>query len=83
MPLEAEGFEFCPESDGQSIALRFGDLRSAIDYVGRSSDEGKKIKMARRWFYALFTLLRYRLFKRASVGQVNGLLRVVFKRCSA
>ena len=64
MPLEAEGFEFCPEVTAKVLRSGLEIYEVPIDYVGRSSDEGKKIK----WHdgvYALLTLLRYRLFKRA------------------
>ncbi len=64
MPLESSGFEFCPEVTAKVLRSGLEIYEVPIDYIGRSSDEGKKIK----WHdgvYALFTLLRYRLFKRA------------------
>lgn len=64
MPLESSGFEFCPEVTAKVLRSGLEIYEVPIDYVGRTSDEGKKIK----WHdgvYALFTLLRYRLFKRA------------------
>jgi dolichol-phosphate mannosyltransferase len=64
LTLYAEGFEFCPEVTAKVLRSGLEIYEVPINYVGRSAEEGKKIK----WhdgLYALLTLLRCRLFRRA------------------
>jgi glycosyltransferase involved in cell wall biosynthesis len=60
IPLQCNGFEFCPEITAK-VAKRGIKIREvAINYYPRSIEEGKKIK----WIdglYAIWTLLKYRI----------------------
>lgn len=57
--LKCMGFEFCPEVTAKVRKKGYKIFEVPIDYVGRSTEEGKKI----RWqdgFTAIWTLIKYR-----------------------
>lgn len=67
LPLECEGFEFCPEVTAL-IAKRGVHIREVpIHYSPRARSEGKKIN-AWHWFEAVATLLKLR-FRREGRAQ--------------
>jgi len=60
LPLQCEGFEFCPEVTAM-VAKRGIAIREVpIRYAPRRKSEGKKIR-TKHWFEAVGTLLRERL----------------------
>lgn len=59
LPLECEGFEFCPEVTAKVAKRGIRIAEVPIHYYPRSNTEGKKIR-ARHWFDAVGTLLAER-----------------------
>jgi len=59
IPLECDGFEFCPEITAKALRLGVTIHEVPISYSPRSFAEGKKIGW-RDGFAALWTLLRFR-----------------------
>jgi dolichol-phosphate mannosyltransferase len=60
LSLQCERFEFCPEVTAKLLRKKIFIKEVPIDYEGRSTAQGKKI----RWWdgvIAAYTLLRYRL----------------------
>ena len=59
IPLECEGFEFCPEVTAKILKRKIPILEIPITYMPRNIEEGKKI----RWYdglEAIWTLVKYR-----------------------
>ncbi|GHT11057.1 glycosyl transferase [Bacteroidia bacterium] len=62
IPLQCNGFEFCPEITAK-VAKRGIKIREvSINYYPRSIEEGKKIKWT-DGLYAIWTLVKYRIIK--------------------
>jgi glycosyltransferase involved in cell wall biosynthesis len=62
--LECQRFEFCPEVTAKLCRMGQKISEVPISYNPRSAAEGKKIRHSDGWF-AIWTLLRYRLLPRA------------------
>ena len=60
--LKENGFNFCPEITTKVSILGEEILEIPINYIGRSIEQGKKIR-ARHAIGAVYTLLKYNLFK--------------------
>lgn len=60
--LESRGFEFEPEITAKLLRRGYRILEIPISYVGRSSNEGKKIGWRHGW-PALRALVKYRFFE--------------------
>ena len=60
--LESRGFEFEPEITAKLLRRGYRILEIPISYVGRSSNEGKKIDWRHGW-PALRALVKYRFFE--------------------
>ena len=60
--LESQGFEFEPEITAKLLRRGYRILEIPISYVGRSSNEGKKIGWRHGW-PALRALVKYRFFE--------------------
>ncbi len=63
--LQCRRFEFCPEVTAKLCRMGERIAEVPIAYAPRSSSEGKKIRHADGWL-AIWTLLRYRLTRRAN-----------------
>lgn len=59
--LKANRFDFEPEITAKILKSNYKILEVAINYYGRSHDEGKKITW-KDGFIAVFSLLKYRLY---------------------
>jgi dolichol-phosphate mannosyltransferase len=59
--LEENDFSFCPEITTKISLLNIDILEIAINYNGRSYEQGKKIK-ANDGFKAIWTLIKYKFF---------------------
>jgi glycosyltransferase involved in cell wall biosynthesis len=64
--LECEHFEFCPEVTAKTRRLGLRIVEVPIGYNARGIAEGKKIQ-ARDGFQALWTLVKYRFARKASL----------------
>lgn len=62
--LESDGFEFCPEVTGKVLQRGIEIREVPISYRPRTLQQGKKINW-RDGIQALWTLLKYRLLRRA------------------
>lgn len=60
IPLNCQGFEFCPEVTAKLAKRGFKIKEVPISYSGRTAKAGKKIKL-KDAFIAFWTLLKYRL----------------------
>jgi len=60
--LKENGFNFCPEITTKVSILGEEIIEIPINYLGRSIEQGKKIR-ARHAIGAVYTLLKYNLFK--------------------
>ncbi len=60
LDLETDGFEFCSEVTAKIGRRRLGVTEVPITYHPRTFQEGKKLKIGRDGFGALWTLLKYR-----------------------
>ena len=61
--LRENDFSFCPEITAKLYLLKINIKEVAINYTGRTYDEGKKI-VASDGFKAILTLIKYRFFKK-------------------
>jgi len=59
--LEENGFSFCPEVNTKISNLKIKIHEIPIFYKGRGFEKGKKIKLT-DFFYAIKTIIKYRLF---------------------
>lgn len=62
LPIQSNGFEFCPEITAKLARLGAPIIELPIHYHPRSSAEGKKIRI-KDGFIALWTLLKYRFWR--------------------
>ncbi|MFH1754035.1 MAG: glycosyltransferase family 2 protein, partial [Candidatus Omnitrophota bacterium] len=62
IPLKCIRFEFCPEITAKLLIKGYKIYEVPISYNARSFEEGKKISY-RDGIEALFTLIRYRLYR--------------------
>ena len=69
LPLECEGFEFCPEVTGLLQAMREPIVEVPIRYEGRTHEAGKKVR-ARDGFIAVRWMLRSRFARREELRSV-------------
>ncbi|HAM88673.1 MAG: Glycosyl transferase family 2 [Candidatus Falkowbacteria bacterium GW2011_GWC2_38_22] len=70
--LECDGFEFCPEVTAKALKAGYEIAEAPISYKTRTKKEGKKIKLFRDGWLAIWTLLKYRFNdKRALFGFVK------------
>ena len=60
--LKEKGFSFCPEITSKISRLNLDIKEVGVSYNGRTSLEGKKIGI-RDGFHAIYTLIKYGLFK--------------------
>lgn len=63
MDLRCEGFEFCPEVTAKAMRMGLRYREVPVNYEARGSSEGKKLSW-RHGFQAVWTLLRYRFWRR-------------------
>ena len=62
IPLDCEGFEFCPEVTAKVSRLGYKIKEVPIRYYPRSIEEGKKLRLS-DGLKAIGTLLKYRFWK--------------------
>lgn len=62
IPLDCEGFEFCPEVTAKVSRLGYKIKEVPIRYYPRSIEEGKKLRLS-DGLKAIVTLLKYRFWK--------------------
>ncbi len=62
IPLECQGFEFCPEVTAKVSRMGYKIKEVPIRYYPRSIEEGKKLRL-RDGLQAIGTLLKYRFWK--------------------
>jgi glycosyltransferase involved in cell wall biosynthesis len=78
--LESERFEFCPEVTAKTRRLGLRIVEVPIGYNARGIAEGKKIQ-ARDGFQALWTLVKYRFARRASLQAQSPIRPAEMARC--
>ncbi len=61
IPLQEDGFSFCPEITTKISLLNINILEIPINYHGRSYEQGKKI-VAKDGLEAIWALIKYRYF---------------------
>jgi dolichol-phosphate mannosyltransferase len=71
--LQCRRFEFCPEVTAKLCRMGEKIAEVPVSYTPRSAGEGKKIRHSDGWL-AIWTLIRYRLARRARCFRINGSL---------
>ena len=61
--IQTKDFAFCPEVTTKLSKLNENIIEVPITYKGRSYEEGKKIKF-RDFFIAIFTIIKFKFFKK-------------------
>lgn len=72
MDLRCKRFEFCPEFLAKAARMNLSFQEVPVDYIPRTTDQGKKLRLVRDGVRCIATLIRYRFWRASDLPTGRG-----------